>query len=41
MADEDIKRGEFVIEYVGEGDILVVACSSSKFLSIFSCCIIL
>lgn len=22
MADEDIKQGEFVIEYVGEGDIL-------------------
>lgn len=30
MADEDIKHGEFVIEYVGEGDILlyfvVIAC---------------
>ena len=21
MADEDIKQGEFVIEYVGEGDV--------------------
>lgn len=27
MADEDIKQGEFVIEYVGEGTIIVIACS--------------
>ena len=24
MADEDIKQGEFVIEYVGEGDTLLL-----------------
>jgi hypothetical protein len=28
VADEDIKQGEFVIEYVGEGDAPVAACYS-------------
>lgn len=36
MADEDIKRGEFVIEYVGEGDILVISYHTKIALCMFN-----